>query len=270
VPGATVKLAGLSLTPLRPPVGDLTYGQSDRLGPVAFLPPERLTSADRTPAGDLYGLGASLYYLLTTRPPHPGESPVDVLLDVQQAEPSPLEGLRSEVPATVAEVVHRLLSRDPSARPPAAEVAEALLPHGEPSAMPPAPTPPVPDALLASETGSYPGIPTALPATGPIAQPTIEPLPEIQPLDGQSDSGRGLGAFDPAALGADQSRVLRPRPKPRKKHLGWVVAGLIMHLTAVILLIGYLTNWFSFARSGSDDKTVEEKKDVPTKKGKRG
>src|SRR5204862_7858862 len=32
LPGAMVKLAGLSLTPLRPPVGDLTYGQSDRLG----------------------------------------------------------------------------------------------------------------------------------------------------------------------------------------------------------------------------------------------
>src|SRR5204863_5220684 len=75
-PGATVKLTELGLAPRRPAVGEMTYGQSDRMGPVAFLPPERLTSGERTPAGDLYGLGATLYYLLTTRPPPPGSSPL--------------------------------------------------------------------------------------------------------------------------------------------------------------------------------------------------
>jgi serine/threonine protein kinase len=265
LPGAVVKLAGLSLTPLRPPIGDLTYGQSDRLGPVAFLPPERLTSGDRTPAGDLYGLGATLYYLLTTRPPHAGETPADVLLNVQQQEPVPAETLRTGVPAPVAALVDRLLSRDPAARPSAAEVVDALLPFCEPSAMPIGDEP-EPDVPLASETGTLPAVPTALPASGSGTQAAVGLLPEVQPLESNSDSGRGFGA-----LAADQSQVLRPRRKPAKKHLGWVVAGLILHLTALALLVGYLTNWFAFARSPEPDgNQVEEKKDVPTKKGKRG
>jgi hypothetical protein len=76
-------------------------------------------------------------------------------------------------------------------------------------------------------------------------QAAVGLLPEIQPLDSASDSGRGFGS-----LGTDQSRVLlRPRPKPSRKHLGWVIAGLVLHLTALALLVGYLTNWFAFVRS---------------------
>jgi serine/threonine protein kinase len=239
--GATVKLAGLSMTPLRPPVGDLTYGQSDRLGPVAFLPPERVTSADRTPAGDLYGLGGTLYYLLTTRPPHAGDTPADVLLSVQKEQPAALETLRSEVPPAVAEIVRRVLSRDPAARPSAAQVVDALLPYCELSAMPDSETA-LPAVPLASETGTVPVVPTALPASSG-EQAAVGLLPEIQPLETPSDSGRGFGA-----LAAGQSRLLRPRIKPTRKHLGWVIAGLVLHLTALALLVGYLTNWFAFAR----------------------
>src|SRR3954470_15087157 len=101
-PGATIKLAELGLSPKRPAVGELTYGQSDRLGPVAFLPPERLTSGERTPAGDLYGLGATLYYLLTTRPPHAGSSPLEVMLNLQQADPVPVESIKPGLPPAVA------------------------------------------------------------------------------------------------------------------------------------------------------------------------
>ena len=119
-PGATVKLAELGLSPRRPPVGELTYGQSDRLGPVAFLPPERLTSGERTPAGDLYGLGATLYYLLTTRPPHAGSSPLEVMLNLQQAEPVPVESIKADVAPAVAALVRRLSEPRPGARPSAA------------------------------------------------------------------------------------------------------------------------------------------------------
>src|SRR5262249_8235976 len=143
-PGARVKLVELALSPRRPPIGELTYGHSDRLGQVAFLPPERLTNGDRTPSGDMYGLGAKLYYLLTPRPPQPGESPVEVLLNLQQAEPTPIQTLRSDLPAAVGEVIQRLLDRDPSRRPSATDAAEILAPYceqleppeGEPYAVP--------------------------------------------------------------------------------------------------------------------------------------
>jgi eukaryotic-like serine/threonine-protein kinase len=242
LPGAVVKLAGLSLAPLRPPVGELTYGQSDRLGPVAFLPPERLTSSERTPAGDLYGLGATLYYLLTTRPPHAGGSSAEVLLNVQRGEPAPVGSLRSDVPSDVARLVGQLLGRDPAARPSAAQAGDALVPFCEPSAMAGADTP-IPGVPLASETGTMAAVPTAQPASGSGEQAAVGLLPEIQPLESVSDSGRGFGA-----LAADPSQVVRLRPTRARRHLGWVIAGLILHLTALALLIGYLMNWFSFGR----------------------
>jgi hypothetical protein len=195
---------------------------------------------------------------------------VDVLFNVQKEEPAALETLRSDVPRAVADTVRRLLSRDPATRPAATEVVDALLPYCELSAMPEADTP-VPAVPLASETGTIPAVPTAMPATESGTQAAVGLLPEIQPLDSPSDSGRGLGAFDPRALGADQSRVLRPRRKATRKHLGWVITGLILHLMGLALLIGYATNWFAFIRSPApENNSVEEKKDIPPKKGKSG
>jgi serine/threonine-protein kinase len=274
-PGARIKLVELALSPRRPPVGELTFGQSDRLGHVAFLPPERLTNGDRTPDGDMYGLGAMLYYLLTTRPPQPGDSPVEVLLNLQQAEPTPIQTLRSDLPAAVAELIQRLLARDPSKRPAATEAAETLAPYCEqlepPEGMPYA----VP---LASETMTLPAVPTAAPvpegtyespANG-AAGPVVEPMPEVHPLDDHhyTDVGRHEHhePFSPSALGGSSKPIVRKPTKATKRNMVWILAGLFLHLTAVALLIGYLTNWFAFSRTPDPDThRTDEKKTTPTK-----
>jgi eukaryotic-like serine/threonine-protein kinase len=291
-PGATVKLADLALTPVRPPVGELTYGESDRLGAVAFYPPERLTRPDRDPTGDLYGLGATLYYLLTSRPPFAGNTPLEVMLNLQQAEPTPVEALRSDVPPAVADLVRRLLLRDPAYRPGINEVIETLLAYAEPSAMPGANAPDVP---LANETFTQSAIPSAVPVARDLdappteddepyaepipdepaadagAQPTVEPLPEVQPLD-EHDGHGDQDPFGHSALGTGTTRAPRPRTKATKNNMVWIIAGLCLHLTAVILLIGWLTNWFSFSSKTEDPPPKVEKKDdtTPVKKKKRG
>ncbi len=220
-PGATIKLVELGLTPRRPPVEELTYGQSDLIGPLAFSPPERLTSGERTAAGDMYGLGATLYFLLSTRPPHTGDSPLAVMLSLQQVEPTPLETLKSDLPPAVADLVRRLLSGEPSIRPSAAEVAEALSPYCEPTAKPPAAADEPGGILLAHETGTQPRVPTAIPVArdlehpelrldaGPFGepmaeeippsteQPLVEPLPDIQPLDAQHNGHSLLPEIQP-------------------------------------------------------------------------
>jgi len=291
--GATVKLADLALTPVRPPVGELTYGQSDQLGPVAFYPPERLTHADRGPAADMYGLGATLYYLLTSRPPFPGNTTLEVMLNLQQADPVPVESLRADVPPVVAELVRRSLSRDWTARPGAGEVIDTLFPHCEPSAMPGAVTPDVP---LASETFTQAAIPSAVPvardldappdngvepyaepipdepAAGTTAEPMVEPLPEVHQLD-EHDGHGDHDPFGHSVMGADTPRAPRAKAKATKKNMVWIIAGLCLHLTAIIILIGWLTNWFSFSSKPEDPPAKVEKKDdtTPTKKkGKRG
>jgi serine/threonine protein kinase len=297
-PGATVKLAELGLSPRRPPVGDLKYGESDRLGPVAFYPPERLTSGDRTPAGDLYGLGATLYYLLTTCPPHAGSSPVEVLLNLQQAEPTPLESLKSDVGPAVAVLVRQLLSRDPVLRPSAAHVIDTLLPFCEPSAMPGA-TAPEPGVLLATETMTLPAVPTAIPVArdldrpvpelsdpvaeailespallaDPVHEPLVEPMSDSRLAAEAQAEGELNEEFDPTAMGADTPRAPRPKAQATGKNKAMIVAGLLLHLTATVLCLGFfgiIPNPFASKPTPPEQPIKKEKeKDKKNKRSER-
>jgi len=287
-PGASIKLAEFGLAPRRPAIGELTFGESDRLGTLGFLPPERMTNGERTPAGDLYGLGGSLYFLLTTRPPHSGHSNLEVMLDIQQGQPAPIESIKSDVPPEVARLVARLLDSNPYSRPSASEVAITLLPYCERLAAP------IPqDIMLAHETSTQFGIPNAVPVArnldlpthdlddGPYAdeippsndQPLVEPmsstrlaglLPEVHPFDehaAHDAPGDGhLESFDHSAMGANAPLAPRPKTKATGKNMVWIVAGLCLHGTAVILLIGYLTNWFAFSSTPTAPEQKEEKK----------
>ena len=308
-PGATVKLVELGLSPRRPPAGEFTYGQSDRLGPVAFLPPERLTSGERTPAGDLYGLGATLYFLLTTHPPHAGSNPVEQMLNLQQAEPAPLESLKPDVGPVVATLVRQLLGRDPALRPNAQQVVDTLLPFCEPSAMPGAVTP-EPPVLLASETFTQPAVPTAMPVakaldgqTAPVDDPFAEPLPEdsataipartdqplVEPMSERTLAAGGqplvepmsdrtlaqtqgasddhLAAFGHSAMGADRPRAPRPRTQATGKNKAMLVAGLVLHLTATVMCLGWLGIIPNpFAAKPQDPQPKVENKDRGKKK----
>jgi serine/threonine protein kinase len=298
-PGATSRLTEFGVSPRRPPIGDLSYGESDRLPMVAFLPPERLTSGELTPAGDLYGLGATLYFLLTTRPPHGGESPVEVLLNLQQAEPAPVESLRAETPPAVAALIQRLLSRYPTMRPSAAEVIETITPYCEKSAMPEASA----SVLLANETFTQPGVPTAVPVARNLdrppaaeddapfaaeippssdAPPLVEPLPddhhglvpEIAPLDDHHGHGHEEH-FGHTAIGADAPRAPRPKTRITQKQKMLLIAGLCLHLTATCLCLGafnIIPNPF-FSRSPSTEQLPhpeKEKKDTTTKTKRKG
>jgi serine/threonine protein kinase len=62
-PEAVVRLAELGLVPLRPPASQWPHDLSP------YLPPERVDGGLLEPRGDIYGLGATLYFLLTGSPP---------------------------------------------------------------------------------------------------------------------------------------------------------------------------------------------------------
>ncbi|MSR52785.1 MAG: serine/threonine protein kinase [Gemmataceae bacterium] len=294
-PGASVKLAEFGLAPKRPAIGELTFGESDRLGTLGFLPPERMTDGERTQPGDLYGLGGSLYFLLTTRPPHSGDSNLEVMLDIQQGQPAPLESIKSGVPSKVAQLVGRLLDSNPYSRPSASDVVTTLLPYCERLAAP------VPqDILLAHEAFTPDDVPNAVPVARNLDQPThedddpfaeeipqssdmplVEPmsstslakhaglLPEIHPLDEHHAHDDGhLDTFEHSAMGANAPLATRPKAKATGKNMVWIVAGLCLHVSAVILLIGYMTNWFASSSTPTPPEHKEEKKATTKYKGK--
>ena len=88
-------------------------------GTPQFMAPEQI-DAFRGPNDertDVYGLGASLYNLLTGQPVFQCESTTELLSTIVSAKrPLPVRQLRPEVGESLAKLVHQALSKQPEAR----------------------------------------------------------------------------------------------------------------------------------------------------------
>jgi uncharacterized RDD family membrane protein YckC len=98
-------------------------------GTPQFAPPEQLRGEPLDLRADIYAVGATLYYLLTGRPPFDAAD-LRQLVSRVTTEPAPSpRSLRPEVPARLAAIVQRCLAKTPAERPASyAELAEALRP----------------------------------------------------------------------------------------------------------------------------------------------
>jgi response regulator RpfG family c-di-GMP phosphodiesterase len=89
------------------------------LGSVEFMAPEQ--SHDPTGVGaaaDVYGLGATLFWLLTGQPPYPVTRVIGkALRALQQEPPRRLRALLPDAPPELEALLERLLARDPARRP---------------------------------------------------------------------------------------------------------------------------------------------------------
>ncbi len=89
------------------------------LGSLEFMPPEQ--SHDPSAVGkeaDIYGLGATLFWLLTGEPPYPVERHVGAALrKLQQQEPRRLRDLRPDAPEALDHLIAQMLDRNPLRRP---------------------------------------------------------------------------------------------------------------------------------------------------------
>jgi hypothetical protein len=97
-------------------------GQRTLVGTPQFLAPEVVRGDPASPASDLYSLGATAYRLLSGHTPFEAERTADVLRSVLRDEPESLAFRVPGLPAPVASLVHRMLAKDPDARPASAGV----------------------------------------------------------------------------------------------------------------------------------------------------
>lgn len=114
------------------------------LGTPDYTAPEQARAPHSVDArADVYGLGCTLFFLLTGHPPYPGGTVLKKLL-AHQDHPTPaLQAARSDVPPALAALVERMLAKDPTKRPSsAAAVARLLTPFVAPADTPPLPIEP--------------------------------------------------------------------------------------------------------------------------------
>jgi serine/threonine-protein kinase len=114
------------------------------MGTPDFLSPEQARDLHRADIrSDLYSLGCTFFYLLTGKVPFAGGNAVETLIRHSTELPPALAEFRSDVPTPVAEIVTRLLAKDPDDRyQNPAELAAALEPFAVSGPTPWAPPPP--------------------------------------------------------------------------------------------------------------------------------
>jgi serine/threonine protein kinase len=132
-----VKVLDLGLALFAPdvPEADLVVGTADYMAPEQW---EATAALDGR--ADVYGLGCTLFCLLTGRPPFEG-SGYATREEKQHAHasvlPPPVRSLRPDVPAGLAAVLDRMLAKDPTARYASPdEVGDALRPFTTPARSP--------------------------------------------------------------------------------------------------------------------------------------
>src|SRR5262249_9013328 len=87
---------------------------------LAFLPPEQHSGGKRDERSDLYSLGATLYTLLTGRPPFEGKTIPEIVIKVLQAQPPRPRDFQLSLPAAFENLVLKLLAKKPPDRYPSA------------------------------------------------------------------------------------------------------------------------------------------------------
>jgi serine/threonine-protein kinase len=173
-------------------------GSGAVLGTAAYLSPEAALGQDVGARGDLYSLGVMLFEMWAGRLPYEGAS-VHQLIAQHAFEAAPR---LPDAPAALADLVARMLAKDPAARPPAAvDVHQALLAiGGEPGREASAVGRPVaaPIGLNSTLAAATPANPIALDSTlaadpSSAAATPARPVAAVEPATATATATRSKG-----------------------------------------------------------------------------
>lgn len=88
------------------------------VGSLQFLAPEQLNDPTTVgPAADVYGLGASLFWLMSGRLPRPDGLPSELTVHLRTQDAARLRGVLPDAPEGLDDLLARMLARNPAARP---------------------------------------------------------------------------------------------------------------------------------------------------------
>lgn len=103
-------------------------GQGYIVGTMDYIAPEQTTDATGVDGrADIYSLGCTLYFALCGQPPFAGGSSREKMRRHRQEQPRPLHELAPDVPLGFAQLIERMMAKQPALRPPSAVAVEEEL-----------------------------------------------------------------------------------------------------------------------------------------------
>ncbi len=107
-------------------VSKMTEDSTEISGTPGFVPPEVMNNIPYTEAGDVFGLGATIYQSLTGVHPLAGASLRETIMNTMRGHFKPLTHYLPDLDLELVDLVSCLLSPDPEARLSAGKVADVL------------------------------------------------------------------------------------------------------------------------------------------------
>jgi serine/threonine protein kinase len=87
------------------------------MGNVAYMAPERTRNDPEADIrADIYSLGATLYAMMTGKPPFEGTSLTELVTRIRQDDPIPLKRFQDELPDEFQDAVEKMLAKRPESR----------------------------------------------------------------------------------------------------------------------------------------------------------
>lgn len=187
------------------------------VGSPAYVAPERVNGDPSTPASDLWALGATLWTAAEGRPPYAGDNAIAVMSSVTHNDPPPCR----QCGGPLADLLRRLMDRDPQRRPDAATAREVL-----------ARVAADPTATLAV-TQPYPSeeLPAAFDRTTVLEAPTTQSAPAPRPVTSPPVSS-------PSSTAPPPSSTAPPRRRRWLRALSVAVVVAVAAVTVVLLSRG--------------------------------
>jgi serine/threonine protein kinase len=239
-PGGAIKVLDFGVAQLRSGARDLKTKTGTTLGTVAYMPPEQLKGIDIDARADIYGVGATMFRMISKQTPHTADSDVELMMKVL-SDPAPrLATVAPGVRADVAKIVDRALAFDRDAR-----YADARAMQTDVRAARAAPSAEVAAAVQAPSDAK-----TVTPqrplAGGPVLLPTMAAAPDSSLLREAAPESRLATRAVSVPLPAEAMRTsisgggAAESPREQRTVAGlpllvWLVAGAV-----VLLALGAL------------------------------
>jgi eukaryotic-like serine/threonine-protein kinase len=98
-------------------LGKFFAGRSKIQGTRSYMSPEQIRGRGVDARSDIYGLGCMFHELIAGKPPFTGQNTQELLTKHLQNPPPPLESTGRDVTSEFAELVRKMLAKDPAQRP---------------------------------------------------------------------------------------------------------------------------------------------------------